>query len=80
MLYLDGHSLTIEDVAKVARNFEKVGISLIGYEQLKKSRKIVENVLKEEKPVYGISTINSSNIHLSLVVNKINQFQLDFKV
>lgn len=56
MILLDGYSLTLEDVIKVARNYEEVGLSKQGREQIIASRKIVDKILEEEKPVYGIST------------------------
>lgn len=56
MLLLDGHSLTLPDVIKVARNYEPVGLSDQGRRQIIDSRKLVDKILAEEKPVYGIST------------------------
>ena len=56
MLLLDGHTLTTTDVVRVAREYQQVGISSHGYDQLEKSRAVVEKVLQEERPVYGIST------------------------
>lgn len=56
MIQLDGYSLTLEQVAQVARNFEKVEISETGLEQIAAGRAIVAKVLEEERPVYGIST------------------------
>ena len=56
MILLDGYSLTLEDVVKVARGHEKTGLSEAGREQILASRKIVEKILEQESPVYGIST------------------------
>lgn len=56
MILLDGNSLTLEEVIKVARNYEEVGLSDEGREKIIASRKIVDKILAEEKPVYGIST------------------------
>lgn len=56
MIVLDGYSLTLEDVIKVARNYEEVMLSDQGREQILASRRIVDKILDEEKPVYGIST------------------------
>lgn len=56
MIQLDGYSLTLEQVAQAARNFEKVEISETGLEQIAAGRAIVAKVLEEERPVYGIST------------------------
>ena len=56
MVLLDGYSLTVADVIKVARNFAEVGISDSGRKQIIASREIVEKILASEMPVYGIST------------------------
>ncbi|MBP2645162.1 MAG: hutH 2 [Firmicutes bacterium] len=56
MLLVDGYSLTLNQVKQVARDYEEVGLSEDGRRQLAISRDIVEKVLEEETPVYGIST------------------------
>ena len=57
MIVLDGYSLTLADVVKVARGYETVGLSEVGRKQIVDSRKIVDKILEEETPVYGISTV-----------------------
>lgn len=56
MILLDGNSLSLGDVIKVARNYEEVRLSKQGCEQIITSRRIVDRILEEERPVYGIST------------------------
>lgn len=56
MIVLDGYSLSLADVVKVARGYETVELSEAGREQIIASRKIVDKILEEETPVYGIST------------------------
>lgn len=56
MVLLDGYSLTLADVVKVARAYEEVGLSSDGQQQILTSRAIVDKILEEENPVYGIST------------------------
>jgi histidine ammonia-lyase len=56
VILLDGYSLTLADVVKVARNYEEVGLSEQGRNQIIVSRQIVDKILEKEKPVYGIST------------------------
>lgn len=56
MLLLDGNSLTLADVINVARGYDEVGLSDAGRDQIVKSRKIVEKIVEEGTPVYGIST------------------------
>jgi histidine ammonia-lyase len=56
MVVLTGHSLTIEDVRKVV--LEKVFVSAHpdSWQEVEKSRKAVEQVVKEKRVVYGINT------------------------
>lgn len=56
MIYLDGRSLTLPNVISVACDDELVALSPSGEEQIVASRKIVDKILAEEKPVYGVST------------------------
>lgn len=56
MILLNGYDLTLEEVVRVARNYEEVQVSEAGMMQLAASRAIVDKVLDEENPVYGIST------------------------
>lgn len=56
MIILDGNSLTLEEVIRVARNYEEVSLSDSGRDQIIRSRAIVDKILEEEEPVYGIST------------------------
>jgi histidine ammonia-lyase len=56
MILLDGNSLSLEDVIKVARSYEEVQLSDQGREQIIASRRIVDKIMEAEKPVYGIST------------------------
>ncbi|MDU4960264.1 MAG: histidine ammonia-lyase [Sporomusaceae bacterium] len=67
MIRLDGGSLTLQDVIEVACNYREVGLSDRGCEQILASRRIVDDILASEKPVYGISTGfgDFSNIYIS---------------
>jgi histidine ammonia-lyase len=53
---IDGESLTIEDVVQVARFGKKVEISDPAIEQIKKSRDVIEDAIKEGRTVYGVNT------------------------
>src|SRR5579883_2066477 len=53
---IDGHSLTLEDVQWVARDFVKVNMSDRAHRQIDGSRAVVDRFLKEERVVYGITT------------------------
>ncbi|WP_350343754.1 histidine ammonia-lyase [Proteinivorax tanatarense] len=53
---LDGQSLMIEDVIAVVLGNKKVELSQQGKEQVNKSREYVDQLIKDEKVVYGITT------------------------
>ena len=56
MISIDGNSLTLDEVVRVARLRETVEISPVGRRQVEASRAIVEKLLDSTTPVYGIST------------------------
>ena len=53
---LDGNSLTLEDVERVANGLAKVALSQEGIKQLRDSRAVVERIVAEKQVVYGITT------------------------
>ena len=53
---LDGENLTIEQVVEVARNGVEVELSPAARARVEASRAVVENMLRERKPVYGVTT------------------------
>lgn len=57
MLEIDGHSLTLEDVERVARGIEdEVVLSVASREAIDASRAVVERSLDGGEPVYGVTT------------------------
>jgi histidine ammonia-lyase len=56
MILLDGKSLTIQQVAKVARTGEKVGLYDDAVFLIKKSRSYIDGVLERDELHYGINT------------------------
>ncbi|MCD6435710.1 MAG: histidine ammonia-lyase [Clostridiales bacterium] len=55
-VFIDGSSLTIEDVINVARHGYKVEIKEEAKAKVNKCRKVVEKFVAEDKTVYGITT------------------------
>lgn len=53
---IDGNSLTLEDLIKVSRENLEVEISEEAKKKIIQSRKIVDDFVKQEKIVYGITT------------------------
>ncbi len=56
MILIDGHHLTIEEVVKVARNKEKVGIADSGIGNIINSFNLKNDIMDSSNPVYGINT------------------------
>lgn len=55
-LLIDGESLTIEDVAAVARGNSEVALSGKAIEKVRKSRETLEKFVKTKKVLYGVTT------------------------
>lgn len=55
-IVVDGETLKIEDVVKVAREKAKVTISEKAKKQVNKSREILEKLVKEKAVIYGVNT------------------------
>jgi len=53
---IDGETLTIENIVKVARENEKVVISEKAKEKVKRCRRILEKMIEENKVIYGVNT------------------------
>ncbi len=53
---LDGRSLSIDDVVRVARGGEPVTIAPESYPRMEASRAVVEDCLRRGEPVYGVNT------------------------
>ncbi|NHM26497.1 histidine ammonia-lyase [Desulfofundulus sp. TPOSR] len=55
-LFIDGNSLTLDQVLSVARKNMPVSLGVAGKANLLKSRKIVEKIISEGLTVYGVTT------------------------
>jgi histidine ammonia-lyase len=56
MLELDGQSLTLEDVARVARGAEEVSLADSARARVGAARRTVERIVAESRVVYGVNT------------------------
>lgn len=56
MIYIDGNTLTIDDVVAVAVNHEWTTINKNALKQIENSRDSLIKILKAGKPVYGVNT------------------------
>ena len=55
-VYVDGETLTIEDVASVARQNVKVEIPKKTKDKVRRCRRFLERLVKEKRVVYGVTT------------------------
>ncbi|TCO76404.1 histidine ammonia-lyase [Marinisporobacter balticus] len=55
-VYIDGNSLTLQDIVDVARKNYTVGLTDEAVEKVKKARAFVDKLVDEGKVVYGITT------------------------
>ncbi len=56
VIYIDGESLNIEDVVKVARQNNKIDLTEEATIRIEQARKVVDEFVDNEKVVYGITT------------------------
>lgn len=56
IIYIDGNSLTIEDVVQVARHGAKVAISEEAKVKMQKSRDFIDKCIEEGQVIYGVNT------------------------
>ena len=56
MIKIDGNNLSIKDIFNVARNNEKVSLTIQAKEKIATSHSWVQEIVQLEKPVYGINT------------------------
>ncbi len=75
---VDGHSLTIDDVLKIARSKPgdiPVSISRESVERVKKSRQIIDEALISNQIVYGVTTGFGANAEKTIPVNEVRLLQ-----
>ncbi len=56
VITLDGHSLTAEDVVKVARGGENVAIRKEAVDRINKCRALLERKIVAKEIMYGVNT------------------------
>ena len=75
IIVLDGNSLTLDDVVAVARQNVKVTIAPEAEEAVIESRKIIDNIVKEKRVVYGVNTGFGSLCNVSISAEDTEQLQ-----
>jgi histidine ammonia-lyase len=74
-IVLDGHSLTIEDVIKVARGHEKIEIHPEAMERIKECRDLLERKIAEKEIMYGVNTGIGELSEVVLTQEQVEQYQ-----
>ena len=74
-IVLDGRSLTIEDVVKVARQQEKVEVSPEAWDRIKKCRAFLQQNIDSRTVMYGVNTGIGELAEVALTDEQVKQFQ-----
>ncbi|MFH1235330.1 MAG: aromatic amino acid lyase, partial [Parcubacteria group bacterium] len=74
-IQLDGGSLTVDHVLRIARHHERVDISEGARMNLIKAREFVDRKVKESKVIYGITTGFGSFKNVSIDIEQTKQLQ-----
>jgi len=77
VVQIDGETLTIEDVAKVARQNAEVAIQEEAKKRVKKSRVILERLVKEKRVIYGVNTGFGALSNIIIQPDDIKQLQVN---
>ncbi|XP_072418494.1 histidine ammonia-lyase-like isoform X1 [Chiloscyllium punctatum] len=72
---LDGNHLTIEDLVQLGRGLYKIKLTTEAEERIKQSRLLLENIVKENKVVYGITTGFGKFARTVIPHNKLKELQ-----
>ncbi len=77
MIFLDGASLTVEDVVAVAERSEPVRLSVSAIDRMDASRRRVEDAMSSTKPVYALNTGVGLLANIRLDESEIEQMQVN---
>jgi histidine ammonia-lyase len=72
---LDGHSLTVEKVAQVARGNEEIAIHPEAMKRIKKCRDLLEKKIKKREIVYGVNTGIGELSEVVLTQEQVGKYQ-----
>ena len=75
IIELDGASLTIGDLVDIARFGKKVAIGEGCLRKVERSREVVERVIRENRPVYGINTGFGDLARVGIEAGSLEQLQ-----
>ncbi|MEM2912644.1 MAG: aromatic amino acid lyase, partial [Candidatus Bathyarchaeia archaeon] len=76
-VFIDGESLTIEDVVAVARYNAQVEIPEKVKEKVRKNRRVLEKLVAERKVIYGVTTGFGALGNVAIPLQDVEQLQLN---
>src|SRR5215213_437468 len=77
MLELDGQSLTLEEVARVARGEQEVSLAAPARGRVEASRRTVERIVAESRVVYGVNTGFGKLSDVTVPTDELRELQLN---
>lgn len=77
---IDGSSLTLEEVARVAREYKSVELDGEARTKMIQSRELIESILAEKKVVYGVNTGFGKLSNVSVSEDEIDLLQYNLVV
>ncbi|MGN6379475.1 MAG: aromatic amino acid lyase, partial [Gaiellales bacterium] len=76
-IQLTGHDLTIADVEAVVRGDARVELSATALEQIAASRALIDRVVAEHIPTYGVNTGFGRFVDVQIEQDQVTQLQLN---
>lgn len=77
MIQIDGNNLSLADVEKIACHMEEVSLSPSAIEKINASRRVIDEIIRTEKIVYGVNTGFGKLSDVSIPVDKLRQLQIN---
>jgi histidine ammonia-lyase len=77
VLQLDGHTLTLEQLAAIADGRETVTMAAVARERIEQARDVVDHTLTGGSPVYGVNTGFGSFAEVSIAPADLDALQLN---
>ncbi|MCK5879575.1 MAG: aromatic amino acid lyase, partial [Holophagae bacterium] len=75
MIVLDGHSLTVEKVVRIARDGEKVELHPDAVKRIEKCRRMLEDKIEKHEIMYGVNTGIGEFSEVVLNDDQVKEFQ-----
>ncbi len=73
--YLDGESLTLEQLFKILDDRDSVQLSDVAIDKIQQSRAVIEKIIREKKTIYGVNTGFGKFSDITIADDKIDELQ-----